>query len=756
MELDIGVFVSERHSGQNIEDADKYNLITNHSTPTPADVFPSRNGRRFQLSWLARFKWLRYSKRDNGGYCLPCVLFARSGMQPGVDPGALVSKPFVNFRRATELLSEHADRRYHKAAILSLEAFQGVMSQARPSIAHLIETASQQLIANNRAKLRSIVETVLLCGRQNISLRGHLDSSLDVEKNPTAPHGNFWALLDFRVSAGDTILRDHLAKASAHSKYTSPTIQNDIANILGDQIKQTILSRVRRAQFFSLIADEVTDSSNREQLAIVLRYVDPDDLQIREDLVEFVECDSGVTGSAIAEKITGFIQSSGLDPNKLRGQAYDGAGNMAGKAKGAAALITSHYPLALYLHCTSHSLNLAVVKSLEVQSVRNMIGVINKVSLFFQAHPKRQRKLEEAIDTTAPTSSVHKLKDLCRTRWVERIDAVQRFKDLFCSIVCCFELISTEGSSSWSADSLTDASTLLLAITTTDFVSALVITSHSLSCLKPLTKSLQAESKDIVEAVQEIDSLKQELATKREDVDSLHSEWFEEIEKLCESVNIEPSLPRLCGRQRHRDNVPAQTPAEYYRRTITIPVLDHLISEIDRRFSEHHKRALLGLNLIPSIMAQKPLNEVQKLLKPLEELYKEDLEDDSFMSELSQWYLKWKSESETHGVQALPKSLAFTVPQCSSYFSNTQILLRILCTLPVTSCSSERSFSALKRVKTNIRSTMTNQRLTSLTLLHVHHDIPVDIDKAIDDFARKYPRRLRFANILSDSTTTSS
>jgi len=110
-------------------------------------------------------------------------------------------------------------------------------------------------------------------------------------------------------------------------------------------------------------------------------------------------------------------------------------------------------PPTIYWQCTSHSLNLAVVKSLEVQSVRNMIGVINKVSLFFQAHPKRQRKLEEAIDTTAPTSSVHKLKDLCRTRWVERIDTVHRFKDLFCSIVFCFESISTEGSSSWSADS---------------------------------------------------------------------------------------------------------------------------------------------------------------------------------------------------------------------------------------------------------------------------------------------------------------
>ena len=338
-----------------------------------------------------------------------------------------------------------------------------------------------------------------------------------------------------------------MAKAPANAMYTSPAIQNDIANILGSQVKNTILKQVRRAEFFSLVADEVTDSSNREQLAIVLRYVDPDDLQIREDLVEFIECDAGVTGNAVAKKLTGFIESCGLDPNKIRGQAYDGAGNMAGKVKGAAAIITSEYPLALYLHCTSHSLNLAVVKSLEVQNVCNMIGIINKVSLFFQAHPKRQRKLEEAIDVSVPTSSVHKLKDLCRTRWVERIDAVQRFKDLFCPIVCCFESISTESSKHWSPDSLTDASTLSIAITTTDFISALVITSHSLSCLKPLTKSLQAESKDVVEAVQEIDHLKQVLATKRENVDSLHSEWFMEVEQLCGSVNVEPSLPRLCG-----------------------------------------------------------------------------------------------------------------------------------------------------------------------------------------------------------------
>ena len=85
--------------------------------------------------------------------------------------------------------------------------------------------------------------------------------------------------------------------------------------------------------------------------------------------------------------------------------------------------------------------------------------------------------------------------------------------------------------------------------------------------------------------------------------------------------------------------------------------------------------------------------------------------------------------------------------QCSN---GTEINSSILCTLPVTSCSAERSFSSLKRIKTPFRSSMTTQRLTGLTLLTVHRDIPVDITTAIDKFCRRHPRRLRMVNILND------
>ena len=47
-------------------------------------------------------------------------------------------------------------------------------------------------------------------------------------------HGNFWALIKFRISVGDTILQDHICTTSRNATYTTPTIQNDIIHILGE------------------------------------------------------------------------------------------------------------------------------------------------------------------------------------------------------------------------------------------------------------------------------------------------------------------------------------------------------------------------------------------------------------------------------------------------------------------------------------------------------------------------------------------
>ena len=131
-------------------------------------------------------------------------------------------------------------------------------------------------------------------------------------------------------------------------------------------------------------------------------------------------------------------------------------------------------------------------------------------------------------------------------------------------------------------------------------------------------------------------------------------------------------------------------------------------------------------------------------------MYTDDLPFPSCLhSEVHTWHLKWSQEN-SHGSASLPTTLEMTLPHATSMFPNIRELLRILCTLPVTSCSAERSFSGLKRIKTAMRSTMGNDRLTSIALLHLQRDVSVEVPTVIDEFARLHPRRLELGNILSD------
>ena len=199
-----------------------------------------------------------------------------------------------------EVSDLHAAREYHKVAIAVCDAFVERKSGKQESVLIQLREGARETIQNNRKKLCSITEIIVLCGRQNIALRGHRDTGKDMEGVQAAStnHGNFCVLLNFRISAGGTILRDHLQRVARNATYTSPDIQNQLISILGDHICNAILGKVPSSLCYTLIADEVTDCSNKEQLCIVIRYVEPEAASIREDLVTFLECDSGITGTA--------------------------------------------------------------------------------------------------------------------------------------------------------------------------------------------------------------------------------------------------------------------------------------------------------------------------------------------------------------------------------------------------------------------------------------------------------------------------
>ena len=74
--------------------------------------------------------------------------------------------------------------------------------------------------------------------------------------------------------------------------------------------------------------------------------------------------------------------------------------------------------------------------------------------------------------------------------------------------------------------------------------------------------------------------------------------------------------------------------------------------------------------------------------------------------------------------------------------------LKILGTVPVTSCECERSISVLRRTKTYLRSTMGQDRFTDLALLYIRRDFDINLDQVIDNFATKHPRRMQLINLL--------
>ena len=414
----------------------------------------------------------------------------------------------------------------------------------------------------NRLKLCSIVDTIITCGKQGISLRGHRDDRKDDESNPHANHGNFLELLKFRARGGDEVLEKHLQNSDRNARYTSKTIQNELITICGDMIRNCILNDVRQAKFYSIIADEASDSANIEQLAISIRYVD-NTCNPQERLLGFIECISGVTGKAIAENIISNLGCWKLELANMRGQSYDGAGAMSGTTKGVAARILEQCPKAQYTHCAAHRLNLCVVKCCSIREVSNAMDCADSVVRFFSNSPKRQLFFEKCVDSERDANHQFeqrtKLKELCRTRWVERHDAFEVFVHLFKPLITCLETIALSPAGDWNRQTRQDANSLLHSLSRFPMLVALMLTREVLLLTKGLSIKLQGTYVDIVRAHNEVNLVKKHVEENRKKVVEFHQRSTAALTGGA-TVGISEDMPRILqGRQQHRANPGAST-----------------------------------------------------------------------------------------------------------------------------------------------------------------------------------------------------
>ena len=89
------------------------------------------------------------------------------------------------------------------------------------------------------------------------------------------------------------------------------------------------------------------------------------------------------------------------------------------------------------------------------------------------------------------------------------------------------------------------------------------------------------------------------------------------------------------------------------------------------------------------------------------------------------------------------KYLQELTPAVKALFSEVVLLMKLILVLPATNATSERSFSAMRRVKSHLRSTMGQERLNNLMVLHVHKEYTdkIVLKDIANEFISKCPRR---------------
>jgi Domain of unknown function (DUF4371)/hAT family C-terminal dimerisation region len=734
--FDIGGYVECK---KNLSDEEKVSILQNVWTPDLKFNFPYDNSgkykRKFQIKWLETFKWLAYSKLREGLFCKFCVLFLnlnQAGKGSHEKLGKLVLKPLTKLKDALEDFRNHEKNDYHKNSLLTADNIKAILEKKQDNILVQLNSKRKDEVIKNRAKLKPIIQTIRLCGRQQIALRGHEDSGRISLEEPKNNDGNFRCLLRYRSKNGDNVLKEHLKTSGCKSMYTSPLIQNEIINLFGDLIQSKILERVSKTNFYTILADETTDISQIEQFSLCIRYVDEQVFSIREDFLTFVPV-YDISGEGLANTIKETLKKIGFDLNKIRGQGYDGAAAMRGRFRGVQAIIKDMYPKALYTHCVSHSLNLCLSDATKSQDIRNAFGIISECCSFFNSSAKRTTVLKNKIKEIKPNSQSTKLKSLCETRWVLRHEAVMLFKEFVEPVVAALEEVQNECSGT---DSSKRANSLLHCICNFNFLISICVSSKLLSYTYNLSKYLQSKNIDLFNALNQVSDVISVFHSIRENVDLKFNNIYKEAKDVAEKLNIEPKMPRICSSQRNRSNVPSNNIEEYYKKSIFIPYLDDLMMALNERFIPHNETITSLQYVLPSIVVEKPFSYLKKAVG----FYENDLPglNDVIEAEYEIWQAKWKNIEDnlrpTTAIQALSVCDNLMYP-------NMYELLKILAIIPVSTATAERSFSTLRRLKTYLRNTTSESRLVGLALLAIHRDIDIPDDILLDKFANSGKER---------------
>ena len=174
--------------------------------------------------------------------------------------------------------------------------------------------------------------------------------------------------------------------------------------------------------------------------------------------------------------------------------------------------------------------------------------------------------------------------------------------------------------------------------------------------------------------------------------------------------------------------------------------------QLEERFAPITSKAMSLLYLLPEKIASFTLADLKSKLSESLKFYQSLLPNPLlFWTEL----VLNKNNLEMRGSKAIPTNLDEALQEINpSIFPNLFTMLKIVKTLPVSSCEAERSFSTLRRLNTWLRrlntwlrSSMGNARLSNLARIHIHRDRAQCLprDKIVKIFVNMHPRVLEYS-----------
>jgi len=388
-----------------------------------------KHARAFNKCYFDTFPWMEYSPTNNAAYCFPCRVY-------GADSHyreSFVNRGFTSWSNILVRANDHAKSDYHLSAACRWECAKQTAAKPATHVMNLLVKKRQEEVAQNRSYMSVLLNCLDYLACQGLAFRGHDESETSSNR------GNLLELLH-RLKEYCPVVKKFLS-GKQHVMWTAPKIQNELLQLLAQDVTAQILDKVRASKYYSLIVDECQDLSNHSQVAIVLKYATDKSVEV-ESFLGFFRTEKH-DGQSLSELITGTLASLGLDIQNCVSQCYDGAAAMRGQYSGVATRITQINPRAMYVHCRAHVLNLVLVDVAKaVKSVRNMLGTVQELYVFFHASGKRSTILEKIIVDAGLTK--YTLKSLSDTRWWCRGEALKVIKCHFQQIATALQEITEE------------------------------------------------------------------------------------------------------------------------------------------------------------------------------------------------------------------------------------------------------------------------------------------------------------------------